>query len=204
MVSSDRKWYHFNRVLGLKRIASAVANINDMLSLSWKGDLVLILMGVVGAGKTTVGALLAQKLGWKFADADDFHPRANIEKISHGVALDDSDRAPWLAAMHNAILRWNAEGQNVVLACSALKHSYRHQLGAGQVQFVYLKGTRELIQQRLRARHGHFASETILESQFQDLEEPDDAIVVEIKKTPEKIVSEVVEKLNLHRTRAEH
>ncbi len=131
-----------------------------------------------------------------------FHPRANIEKISNGVALDDSDRAPWLTAMHNAILRWNDEGQNVVLACSALKRSYRAQLGAGRVQFVYLKGTCKLILQRLRARHGHFASETILESQFQDLEEPDDAIIVEIDKTPEEIVSEVVEKLNLHRTHA--
>jgi gluconokinase len=167
-------------------------------------DLVLILMGVVGAGKTTVGTLLAQKLGWKFADADDFHPRANIEKISHGIALDDADRAPWLAAMHTAILRWNAEGQNVVLACSALKRSYRAQLGSGKVQFAYLKGTRELILQRLRARHGHFASETILESQFRDMEEPDDAIIVEINKTPEDLVSEIVEKLNLHRTHAPH
>jgi gluconokinase len=163
-------------------------------------DLVLILMGVVGAGKTTVGTLLAQKLGWKFADADDFHPRANIEKISQGIALDDADRAPWLAAMHTAILRWNAEGQNVVLACSALKRSYRAQLGSGKVQFVYLKGTRELILQRLRARHGHFASETILESQFRDLEEPDEAITVEIDKSPAQIVSEVSEKLNLHRS----
>jgi gluconokinase len=167
-------------------------------------DLVLILMGVVGAGKTTVGTELAQKLGWKFADADDFHPRANIEKITNGVALDDSDRAPWLTAMHNAILLWNAEGQNVVLACSALKRSYRDKLGAGQVQFVYLKGTRELILRRLRARFGHFASETILESQFRDLEEPDDAIIVEINKTPGEIVSEVVEQLNLPPTHASH
>jgi gluconokinase len=159
-------------------------------------------MGVVGAGKTTVGTQLAQQLGWKFADADDFHPRANIEKISHGIPLDDSDRAPWLTAMHNAILRWNAEGQNVILACSALKRSYRDQLGVVEVQFVYLKGPPELIQHRLRARHGHFASETILESQFQDLEEPDDAITVEINKTPEEIVSEVVEKLNIHRNHA--
>jgi gluconokinase len=166
--------------------------------------LVLILMGVVGAGKTTVGTLLAQKLGWRFADADDFHPRANIEKISNGIALDDSDRAPWLAAMHNAILRWNAEEQNVVLACSALKRSYRAQLGSGQVQFVYLKGTRELILQRLRARHGHFASETILETQFRDLEEPDDAIKVEIDRLPEEIVTEIVIKLNLYRTHELH
>ena len=166
--------------------------------------MVLILMGVVGAGKTTVGTLLAQELGWKFADADDFHPRANIEKIMNGIALDDSDRAPWLTAMHNAILRWNDEGQNVVLACSALKRSYRAQLGAGRVQFVYLRGTRELILQRLRARHGHFASETILESQFQDLEEPDEGITVEIDKSPAQIVSEIVERLELRQTHGSH
>ena len=82
-------------------------------------------MGVVGAGKTTVGSLLAQKLGWQFADADDFHPAANVEKIRHGIPLDDSDRAPWLAALRNAILRWNSQHQNVALACSALKRKYR-------------------------------------------------------------------------------
>jgi gluconokinase len=82
-------------------------------------------MGVVGAGKTTIGMLLAQKLGWQFADADEFHPKQNIEKISQGIPLTDSDRAPWLAALHEAIERWNAEGRNVVLACSALKQTYR-------------------------------------------------------------------------------
>src|SRR5258708_2774069 len=158
--------------------------------------LVLILMGVVAAGKTTVGTLLAQKLGWQFADADDFHPAENIEKISHGIALDDSDRAPWLAAMHNAIQQWDAEGKNVILACSALKHSYRNELRAGNVRFVYLKGSYDLILNRLRARRGHFASESILQSQFADLEEPEDAITVEIDKTPDAIVSEIVEELD--------
>jgi gluconokinase len=156
---------------------------------------ILILMGVVGAGKTTVGSLLAQKLGWQFADADDFHPAANVEKIRHGIPLDDSDRAPWLAALRNAILRWNAANQNVALACSALKRKYRDELRVDGVQFVYLKGDYELMQERLRARHGHFASESILKSQFADLEKPDDAITVETNKSPEAIVADIIEKL---------
>lgn len=152
-------------------------------------------MGVVGAGKTTVGSLLAHKLGWRFADADDFHPAANVEKIRQGIALDDSDRAPWLAALHNAILQWKAEGQNAVLACSALKRKYRDQLRVDGVRFIYLKGDCELIEQRLRSRTGHFASDTILKSQFEDLETPGDAITVEIDKSPEAIVSEIIAKL---------
>ena len=154
-------------------------------------------MGVVGAGKTTVGSLLAQKLGWQFADADDFHPASNVEKIKRGIPLNDSDRAPWLAALRNAIRRWNAEGQNAVLACSALKRKYRDELRADGVLFVYLKGDYELIEQRLRTRRGHFASDSILKSQFADLEKPDDAITVEIDKTPDAIVSEIIGKLKL-------
>lgn len=152
-------------------------------------------MGVVGAGKTTVGNLLAQRLNWRFADADDFHPAANVEKIRRGIPLDDSDRAPWLAALRDAILRWNAEGQNAVLACSALKRKYRDELSAEGVRFVYLKGDYDLIEQRLHARRGHFASDSILKSQFEDLEQPDDAITVDIDKKPEAIVSEIIDKL---------
>ncbi len=152
-------------------------------------------MGVVGSGKTTIGKLLAQTLGWKFADADEFHSPENIEKISHGIALNDSDRTPWLAALRHAIEQWNLDGQNVVLACSALKRTYRDELRAGLVQFVYLKGDYELIRQRLRSRHGHFASESILKSQLADLEEPEHAITVEIDKAPEAIVSEIIAKL---------
>ena len=154
-------------------------------------------MGVVGAGKTTVGKLLAQKLGWLFADADDFHSPENIEKIRRGIALTDADRAPWLAAMHDAILQWNREGQNVVLACSALKRSYRDQLRASGLQFVYLKGNRELILNRLRARHGHFATESILDTQFEDLEEPDDALPVTIDSPPEQVAADIIRRLKL-------
>jgi gluconokinase len=152
-------------------------------------------MGVVGAGKTTVGSLLAQKLDWQFADADNFHPAANVEKIRQGIPLDDSDRAPWLAALHDAILHWNVEGRNAVLACSALKRKYRDILRVDGVRFVYLKGDYELIEQRLQTRRGHFASDSILKSQFEDLEKPDDAITIEVDKTPEAIVSEIIDKL---------
>lgn len=157
--------------------------------------MILVVMGVVGSGKTTVGSLLAQKLGWQFADADDFHPAGNVEKIRRGIPLDDSDRVPWLAALRNAILQWNAERQDAVLACSALKRKYREELRVDGVRFVYLKGDFELIEQRLQSRTGHFASDSILKSQFEDLEKPDDAITVEIDRSPEAIVTEIIAKL---------
>jgi len=166
-------------------------------------------MGVAGVGKTTVGALLAQKLGWQFVDADDFHPPENIEKISRGIPLSDSDREPWLAAMRNAILQWNAAGENVVLACSALKRSYRDELRAGLVRFVFLKGDYALLLERLHLRHGHFADEKILASQLSTLEEPEDdgshnsgqdqAITVHIDHSPNEMVSEII--AALQRTR---
>jgi gluconokinase len=154
-------------------------------------------MGVVGSGKTTVGKLLAQKLGWEFADADDFHPAENIRKISRGIPLTDADRAPWLAALQRAIQDWQAAGKNVALACSALKQSYREELNAGAVRFVYLKGDAQLISQRLHDRHGHFASDAILKSQFEDLEEPADAVVVSIAQTPDAVADEIIGKLKL-------
>lgn len=158
--------------------------------------MIVILMGVVGSGKTTVGRLLGQTLGWHFADADDFHPAENVEKIRQGIPLSDSDRAPWLRDLHQAILAWDRKGENVVLACSALKRRYRDQLGTGaRVQFVHLRGDYQLIYQRLRARHGHFASEAILKSQFEDLEESDDVITVEIDRAPQEIVDEIIRKL---------
>jgi gluconokinase len=160
--------------------------------------MIVIVMGVVGSGKTTVGRLLAEQLGWGFADADDFHSASNVEKIRRGIALDDDDRRPWLESLRAAINGWIAEKRNFVLACSALKRSYRRELSVGpDVQFVYLKGSAELIAQRLRSRHGHFAGEQILASQFADLEEPEDAVTVEIAMTPEQIVSEIREKLGL-------
>jgi gluconokinase len=160
--------------------------------------MIVIVMGVVGAGKTTVGSLLAEQLGWEFADADDFHPSSNVEKIRHGIALSDADRRPWLETLREAIARWSAEGHNVVLACSALKRSYRRELEVGpQVRFVYLKGSSDLIAERLRERQGHFAGQQILASQFADLEEPETAVTAEIAATPQQIVAEIREKLGL-------
>jgi len=160
--------------------------------------MIVIVMGVTGAGKTTVGQLLAGQLAWEFADADDYHPAANVEKIRRGIALGDEDRWPWLERLHAAITGWIAEGKNVVLACSALKRTYRQKLEAGpQVRFVYLKGSSELIAERLQARHGHFAGEQILAGQFADLEEPEAAVTVEIAATPEQIVAEIRRKLRL-------
>ena len=157
-------------------------------------------MGVTGSGKTTIGVLLAQRLGWEFADADSFHSPANVEKMRQGIALDDADRAPWLRALHDAMEGWAAEHKNVVLACSALKRSYRDELCVpGETRFVYLKGSYDLIYRRLKQRHGHFASETILASQFAALEEPDDAITIDIDQTEDEIVAEIVRQLGAER-----
>jgi gluconokinase len=160
--------------------------------------MIVIVMGVVGAGKTTVGALLAQELGWEFADADDFHPASNIEKIRKGISLTDADRWPWLEILRQQIAAWLAAKKNVVLACSALKRSYRERLGVGpEVRFVYLKGTAALITERLHCRRGHFAGESILAGQMTDLEEPQAAIVVDIRRTPAEIVDYVRKQLAL-------
>jgi gluconokinase len=160
--------------------------------------MIVIVMGVVGAGKTTVGRLLATQLEWEFADADDFHPPSNVEKIRRGIPLGDEDRGPWLEQLRLAILRWSASSSNVVLACSALKRAYRSKLAVTpEVCFVYLKGTTELIAHRLRARHGHFADEQILASQIADLEEPENALTIGIAATPEQIVAEIRKSLGL-------
>jgi gluconokinase len=160
--------------------------------------MVVIVMGVVGAGKTTVGRLLAQQLHYEFADADDFHPQANIVKISQGIALSDDDRKPWLERLRARILAWEANNTNAVLACSALKRAYREELEVGpDVHFVYLKGDADLIAQRLRARHGHFAGASILTSQIADLEEPEDAVTVDIDQTPKEIAAQIRQELGL-------
>ena len=160
--------------------------------------MIVIVMGVTGAGKTTVGRLLARDLGSEFADADDFHPAANVQKMARGVPLTDADRAPWLESLHEAIVRWLREGKNVVLACSALKRAYCDKLGIGPgVQLVYLQGSRELIGSRLRHRFGHFATESILADQFATLEEPENAITVGVGGSPEEIVHAIREALKL-------
>lgn len=157
----------------------------------------MLVMGVAGSGKSLIGAALAKALGWRFADADGFHPAANIDKMSRGIPLTDADRQPWLDAMREAISKWAAKGESVVLACSALKLKYRDQLNAGQdVRIVYLKGDFDLIHRRLTTRPGHFMRPEMLASQFADLEEPEGAIIVDVSATPDAIVAEIKSKLN--------
>jgi gluconokinase len=135
-------------------------------------------------------------LKWEFVDADDFHPPANIEKMARGLSLDDNDRAPWLESLRKTILQWIGERRNVVLACSALKRSYRELLCVNsEVLLVYLKANRELLEERLQSRRGHFAGAEILTAQFADLEEPLNAIIVSAADDPEEIVAEIRKRL---------
>lgn len=155
-------------------------------------------MGVTGSGKTTIGQLLAQQLGWEFADADSFHSPANVERMRQGIPLDDAERAPWLNSIHAAMIQWSNEGRSVVLACSALKRVYRQQLTDGlEVRIVYLKGTYAVISDRLRDRRGHYATASLLASQFATLEEPQLAMAVNIEQTPLEIVTEIRNGLGL-------
>ena len=151
-------------------------------------------MGVAGAGKTTIGQLLAQRLGWTFHDADDFHPPANVAKMRAGIPLTDEDRVPWLAQLNELAKSANNAGHRLIIGCSALKARYREQLAAGVegMRFVYLQGSQDLIARRMAARRGHFMPPGLLDSQFAALEEPTDAIVVSIEQAPEAIVEEIV------------
>ncbi len=154
--------------------------------------MVVVLIGVSGAGKTTVGKLLSRQVGWEFADADDYHSAANIQKMTNGIPLTDAERAPWLETLRGLIGRWIAEGKSAVLACSALKREYREILRTGpEVKFVYLKGSPELLHERMHSRVGHFMTEKMLESQLATLEEPDDAVVVDVDRSPEEIVAQI-------------
>ncbi len=167
--------------------------------------MVILLMGVSGTGKTTVGQLLASGLSWDFADGDDYHPASNVEKMRNGIPLTDADRDPWLEALRRLIAAWINAGKNAVLACSALKRAYRDRLRISpEVRLVYLRGSPELLRQRLRARHGHFMTERMLNSQLETLEEPEEsehAIVVDVDQSPAQIVAEIRANLRLAETR---
>ncbi len=164
-------------------------------------------MGVSGSGKTTIGQLLADALNWEFKDADDFHSLDNIEKMRLGIPLNDADRKPWLKDLQTAIALWLKENANIVLACSALKADYRQYLvldsdgqspaGGERIQLIYLHGNLDLLQQRLIGRQNHFMSEKLLNSQLDALEEPDDAIFVDVSEPPQLIVQNLKTVLGL-------
>lgn len=163
--------------------------------------MIAALMGVCGCGKTTVGMRLAERLGWRFFDADDFHPPANVAKMASGVALTDEDRWPWLDRLATRLDESANAGEHVVLACSALKQLYRDRLQRGgpaaqrDLRWIYLKGDAALIAPRLAARSGHYMPATLLASQFAALEEPRDALLIDIGLSPEEQVAVIQREL---------
>lgn len=163
--------------------------------------MIVIIFGVSGAGKTTVGKLLTGELGWNFIEADDFHTAANIQKMRSGHPLTDEDRWPWLERLRKQIEQVLATGENAVLACSALKRAYRDRLRVSEaVKFVFLHGDYALVEKQLRSRHRHFMNAALLQSQFDDLEDPqqdENVLAIELGRTPEEIVARIKAKLNL-------
>ena len=155
--------------------------------------MVIILMGVTGSGKTTVGEQLAEELGWTYYDADDFHPEANVKKMAHGTPLNDEDRWPWLAGLAAKIGQWLGAEGGAILGCSALKQSYRDVLVGGRVgvRVVHLSGSKELIAQRLEMRVHRYMPASLLDSQFEALEEPRDALSVDIAPAPTDIATSI-------------
>jgi carbohydrate kinase (thermoresistant glucokinase family) len=163
-----------------------------------KKTVVLVLMGPMGCGKTTIGRMLADRLGRPFYDADDFHPPENVAKMRAGIALSDADRLPWLNRLYTEIQSWLQQGTPAILACSALKQTYRQRLGIDQksVISVYLKGSIALIQERIDRRQHRYMPVELLRSQFDALEEPQDGITVDISFSPAHIVSDIVARLD--------
>jgi gluconokinase len=160
---------------------------------------IVILMGVTGCGKTTVGAMLAEACGWDFHDADDFHPAENVVKMKSGAALNDEDRRPWLERLNTFLLDSERQGKSLVLACSALKQVYRDRLarGCAATRFVFLDGDIELIRARLATRQGHYMNPKLLDSQFAILERPQEALRLDIAEGPAELVRSIREKLEV-------
>ncbi|HOA24902.1 MAG TPA: gluconokinase [Aggregatilineales bacterium] len=161
--------------------------------------MIVVLMGVSGSGKTTIGQMLAEQVGWPFYDGDSFHPPENIAKMRRGEPLTDADRDGWLAALSELAARLSETGQPALIACSALKHAYRERLreAGDDVRFVYLKGSYELIRTRLESRREHFFQPALLDSQFEALEEPSDAPTVDIQQPPEAIIQQIRQALGI-------
>ena len=163
--------------------------------------MIVIVFGVSGAGKTTIGKLLSHELGWHFYEADAFHSRANIEKMRRGVPLTDEDRWPWLENLRELLQRCSEASENAVVACSALKRAYRERLRVSdEVKFVLLRGDYALIEKQLRRRRGHFMNPELLRSQFADLEEPkpdEGALTIRLGRNPQELVEEIKTKLQV-------
>jgi gluconokinase len=155
--------------------------------------MIIVVMGVSGSGKTTVGRLLADELGWMFIEADDFHPPANVAKMASGQPLNDEDRTPWLAALRTQIDRHLARGENAVVTCSALKERYREVLVGDpqKVKIVHLHGSPELLRSRMNNREGHYMPATLLDSQLAALEPPEDALTLDVVHSPEELVAQI-------------
>jgi gluconokinase len=154
------------------------------------------MMGVSGSGKTEIGKRLAGELNWPFFDGDDFHPPANVEKMQQSIPLTDEDRDVWLDALQDLIAAHINAGQPAIIACSALKQVYRDRLNIGQsVQFIYLKGSYDLIHHRLEQRTDHYMPTSLLNSQFEALEEPENALVIDVAQPPNTLLSVIQEKL---------
>ena len=163
-----------------------------------KSAMVIVVMGPMGCGKTTIGRLLAQKLQGPFHDADDFHPAENVEKMRAGIALSDEDRKQWLEILRHQIQQWLHQAPITVLACSALKQAYRETLGVNQstVRTVYLKGSYQLLRQRIEQRSHPYMDKSLLESQLEILEEPQDGWTADISDAPEAIVNAIMEAIS--------
>lgn len=160
--------------------------------------MIVVLMGVTGSGKTTVGEVLAAQLGWQFCDADNLHPAQNVEKMRRGIPLTDADRIPWLEALSNFVRECLNRNESAVIACSALRVLYRRYLLIDEtVKLVYLKGEFLLIEKRLSERRGHYMNPKLLQSQFDTLEEPEDGITVDVAPSPEEIVRTIRSELGL-------
>jgi carbohydrate kinase (thermoresistant glucokinase family) len=160
---------------------------------------IIVLMGVSGCGKTTIGRMLSDLLKWPFYDGDDFQPKDNVNKMAQGLPLNDRDRRPWLMAMRNLLLGIRAKQGKAVLTCSALKQDYRDLLADGldRIRWVYLKGEYALLEERLKRRQGHYFPASMLGSQFEILEEPTDALVVPVDMPPDSIVASIRKGLDL-------